>query len=151
MKKRIFPIAKGDTPQETKESFISALDRAYKALGSYKSDDETIDIILAHDDGSHSYVVLASLVSKRVGVGYDKEISIWENDKALAALGLQGVTIEKKMVIKQLLDKAFEEVGNLYNLVNLKCERTRIQSTYDWLMQMIDANFELKSDDHGRI
>ena len=53
------------------------------------------------------------------------------------------------MMITQLLDKAFNEVGNLYNLLSLRSEHTRVNSVYNYLLQMIDENFELK-EENGR-
>lgn len=151
MRKVIIPIERGATPQETGDLFIKALDEATTRLSSYKSKAESIDIILAHDDGGHNYMVLASVVAKQVGIGYDKEITIWQNEKGLKTLGLNKVSMDKKAFIKQILDKAFNEVGNLYNLISLRSEQSRLDSVYNWLAQMLDANFELKSDDHGRI
>ena len=149
MKRSIIAITKGDTPQATRANLAAALDEAYAQLGSYKSKENNIDIILAHDDGSHNYQVLVSLVAKPISNSNDREIAVWQNEKALEALGVQ-IQIDKKLVIKQLLDKAFKEVGNLYDLISFRCEQMRVNSVYDWLMQMIDANFELK-ENYGRI
>lgn len=150
MKQSILAISKGNTPGETAQKLANAIDEACRALSSFKSDNDQIDIILAHDDGSHNYAVLASIVAKPVGSAYDREIKIWQNEQALKALSIKPIPANKKAVITQILDKAFDEIGNVHNLLSFRSERDRMEGMYNWLAQMIEANFELK-EDYGRI
>lgn len=147
MKRCVIGIEREETTLITKETIYKALEQAYSELRSGECG--IVDIVLPLDE-PHNYAVLLSVESLPVGLGgVGRKINIWQNEKALRRLNLGKIECSKHMMITQLLDKAFNEVGNLYNLLSLRSEHTRVNSVYNYLLQMIDENFELK-EENGR-